>query len=137
MRTQGDAIPVEGQVGAYVRAAGTYVAVPEGADASDEQGAHQYHGKRALVFLEHAHHALVSGEQAWYGGGGDGIHAEQVARHKPRRAQGAGHRHVNPVIVEGRQIQRGEGAAAGNGRPIPSTTEKGLQGVGSRGPWPG
>ena len=67
--------------------------------------------------LEHADHALVTREQPRHGRRGDGVDAEQLPGHVPRRAQRARQRHVDAVVVEGREVERREGAATESSRP--------------------
>jgi hypothetical protein len=61
--------------------------------------------------VEDAGDALVAGKQAGHAGGGRRIDAEQVAAHVARAAQRAGERHVDAVVVEGREVDRRERAA--------------------------
>lgn len=66
--------------------------------------------------LEHAHGALVAGEQARQAARSGRVHREQCTGHIDHPCQLAVIRHVQAVVVLGRQIQIGEAAMAELGR---------------------
>ena len=79
---------------------------------------------------EHAHHALVAGQEPGDAGGGGGVDAEQSPGHVPGRAQHPAEGHVHAVIVGRRKIQRREGPAAQLRRPRQVRRQQRLERVG-------
>ena len=68
--------------------------------------------------LEEEVHPLVACEEVRDTVCGGAVDAEEAPRHEPRIAQHAGQRHVDTVVVVGREIDRGEAPAAETGDPV-------------------
>ena len=83
---------------------------PDGLDPAHEDGPHQHHGHGPRQGLEAADHPFVAGEEPRYQGGGDPVDAVEAARQVGHRRQLPCQRHVDAVIVLGREVEGGEGA---------------------------
>ncbi len=81
-----------------------------GLHAADEQRADQDQRHPAEIGVEFADDALVAREESRHGARGRGIHAEQIAGNVHGAERLARDRHVDAVIVVGREIDAGEGA---------------------------
>ena len=79
-----------------------HLAVPHGAHAADEEGADHHQREHTDLSLEQTNQPLITCEQPRYSCRAHRVHGEQTARDVPRRAQRAGERHVNPMVVVGR-----------------------------------
>src|SRR5450631_131471 len=90
---------------------GRDVAGPHGGHAAHVESTHQHQGELPELGVEQGEYAFVAREQARYVPCRGGIHAEQSSRYVNRVSHRAAQRHVNAVIVEGCQINGGEGAA--------------------------
>jgi hypothetical protein len=91
--------------------------MPHGRHAADDGRADQHHHERAkLLGLEHAHHALVTREQARHAARGGRVHGKQLARHVEHACQPAIAGHVQAVVVLGAEIEVGKAPVLEAGR---------------------
>nr|GEU28208.1 urease accessory protein G [Tanacetum cinerariifolium] len=128
---QHDGLIVIGPLGHLGQARRVHQAVPHGGHAAHDGGAHQGHHERAVGRLEHAHHALVAGEQARNAARRGGIDREQLARHVNHARELAVARHVDAVVVARAQVQVGKAAVleAGSQRRIAAHQRRGAEPV--------
>ena len=80
-----------------------------------------------MVGIEHAYQAFVSGEQIGDYARRREIDAEQTPGDVSHFAKPAGHRHVDAMIVPGRQVEGDETAALEGGCAPMVTTEQGME----------
>src|SRR6187455_1795795 len=118
-----------GKGGDFAMLARRHVAMPNGGHAADVEGADQDDAKRRPVGVESAEHALVAREQAGYQLRRGPIHAEEASRHIKAFPQLAGERHVDAVIVVGRQVDSREGSAGEGSLPCAIAGEQRAQRV--------
>ena len=77
---------------------------PAGFHAAYNHGAHKYQGHGACVCVEEAGNTLIAGKQVGNVFSGHRVYREQLARNVDHLPKGAGHGHVDPVVILGREV---------------------------------
>ena len=87
--------------------------VPHGRDTPDDGRANQHRNKGTMPRrFKHADHPLIARKQVRDAASGDGIDREQRPGNVDHAHELSVARHVQPVIISGRQVQVGEAAMA-------------------------
>ncbi len=85
-----------------------YVAGPDGLDAGHDSGTDQHQRHGAMRGAEGGHHPFVAGKQVGHVFGGERVDREEIPRHEHHALQHAIERHMDAVVILGRQIDGGE-----------------------------